>query len=100
MKKTGPYEIMIHLLFWLMYALIYNAVSKKYNVNTLIPYNTFITIAVQISLVYFIRYYLFKKYFHRGKPVLFSFLAISLILYTIPVVWMITMIISKINVTF
>jgi len=100
MKKSRIYQIMFHFLFWLLYTLVFYAVNKKYSVNTFIPYNTFITTAVQISLVYFIRYYLFEKYFEKGKPVLFSFLALSSILYFIPVVWMMTMIIGKINVTF
>jgi LytS/YehU family sensor histidine kinase len=100
MKKRRIYQIMFHFLFWLLYTLVFYAVNKKYNVNTFIPYNTFITTAVQISLVYFIRYYLFEKYYEKGKPVLFSFLALSSILYFIPVVWMMTMIIGKINVTF
>jgi LytS/YehU family sensor histidine kinase len=66
----------------------------------LIPGNIFITTAVQIGLVYFIRYYLFKKYYEKGKPVLFSFLALVTVLYFIPIAWMISMIIFKINVTF
>jgi len=91
---------MFHFLFWLLYTMVFYTVNTKYNVNTIIPYYTFITAAVQISLVYFIRYYLFCKYYQRGKPVLFLILALSSILYFIPAVWMITMIISKINVTF
>jgi len=80
--------------------MVFYAVTIKYNVNTIIPHYIFITAAVQIGLVYFISNFLFKKYYQKGKPVLFSFLAFSSILYFIPVVWMITMIISKINVTF
>jgi len=91
---------MFHCLFWLLYTLVFYAVNKKYNINSFIPWNTFVTTAVQISLVYFIRYYLFNKYHQKGKPVLFSFLALSSILYSIPVVWMIAMIICNINVTF
>ena len=100
MKKNRIYQIMFHLLFWLLYTLVFYAASKRYNVNTFIPWNTFITTAAQISLVYFIRFYLFNKYYLKGKPVLFSFLALSSILYFIPVVWMITMIVCNINVTF
>lgn len=91
---------MLHFLFWLLYTLVFYAVSTKYNVNTSIPYSIFIITAVQIGLVYFIRYYLFRKYYQNGKPMLFTILAISSILYFIPVVWMITMIIFNINVTF
>jgi len=100
MKKSRIYQIMFHCLFWLLYTLVFYAVNKKYNINSFIPWNTFVTTAVQISLVYFIRYYLFNKYHQKGKPVLFSFLALSSILYSIPVVWMIAMIICNINVTF
>jgi len=100
MKKSRIYQIMFHCLFWLLYTLVSYAVNKKYNVNTIIPYNTFITTAVQISLVYFIRYYLFKKYYQKGKQVYFSLLALSSIIYFVPLVWMITMIICNINVTF
>jgi len=91
---------MLHLLFWVLYTLVLYEVSTKYNVNTSIPYSVFITTAVQIGLVYFIRYYLFRKYYQNGKPILFTILAISSILYFIPVVWMATMIIFNINVTF
>ena len=91
---------MFHFFFWLSYTLIFYAVNKKYNVNTIIPFYTFITTAVQISLIYFIRYYLFNKYYQRGRPMLFSLLALSSILYFIPLVWMITLIICDINVTF
>jgi len=64
------------------------------------PYRIFITTAVQIGLVYFIRYYLFNKYYQDGKPMLFTILAVSSVLYFIPVVRMIAMIVFKINVTF
>lgn len=100
MKKIRLYQILLHFLVWLLYTLVFYAASTKYNVDTVIPYSAFITTAVQIGLVYFIRYYLFSKYYLNGKPLLFSILAISSILYFIPVVWMIAMIISKINVTF
>jgi LytS/YehU family sensor histidine kinase len=100
MKKRRIYQFIFHFVFWLLYALIFYAVSIKYKVNTIIPMNILITTGVQISLVYFIRYYLFKKYYEKGRPVLFSFLALVTVLYFIPVVWMITMIIFKINVTF
>jgi two-component system LytT family sensor kinase len=100
MKKLRPYQIIFHLLFWLLYTLVFYAVNKKYNVNTFVPLNTFITTAVQIGLVYFIRFYLFSKYYQKGRPVFFSFLALSSVIYTIPVVWMITMIICNFNVTF
>jgi LytS/YehU family sensor histidine kinase len=100
MQKSRIYQIIFHFLFWLLYALVFYAVNRKYNINIFIPYYTFVTTAAQISLVYFIRYYLFKRYYEKGNPVMFSFLALSSILYFIPVVWMITMIISKINVTF
>jgi len=100
MKKIRLYQIALHFLFWFLYTLVFYAVSTKYNVNTVIPYSTFITTAAQIGLVYFIRYYLFNKYYLNGKPMLFSILALSSILYFIPVVWMIAMIIFNINVTF
>jgi two-component system LytT family sensor kinase len=100
MKKNRIYQIMFHSLFWLLYTMVFYTVCIKYNVNTVIPYYTFVTAAVQIGLVYFISNFLFKEYYQKGKPVLFSILAFSSILYFIPVVWMITMIISKINVTF
>lgn len=100
MKKIRLYHIILHFLFWLLYILVFYAVNTKYNVNTFIPFSTFITTSVQISLVYFIRYYLFNKFYQKGKPSLFSILALSSILYFIPLVWMITMIICKINVTF
>jgi len=100
MKKIRIYQIILHFLFWLLYTLVFYAVSKKYNVNTSLPYRIFITAAVQIGLVYFIRYYLFSKYYQNGKSILFIILAISSILYFIPVVWMITMLILDINVTF
>jgi two-component system, LytTR family, sensor kinase len=100
MNKIRPYQIIFHLLFWILYTLIFYALNKKYNVNTLVPFNTFITTAVQIGLIYFIRYYLFPKYYQKGRPVFFSFLALSSILYFIPIVWMVAMIIFKINVTF
>ena len=100
MQKSRIYQIIFHFLFWLLYTMVFYAVTIKYNVNTIIPHYIFITAAVQIGLVYFISNFLFKKYYQKGKPVLFSFLAFSSILYFIPVVWMITMIISKINVTF
>jgi two-component system LytT family sensor kinase len=91
---------MLHLLFWVLYTLAFYAVSTYYNINTFIPYNIFITAAVQISLVYVIRYYLYNKYYQKGKSVMFLLLSLSLILYSIPVVWIITMIMSGINVTF
>jgi sensor histidine kinase YesM len=100
MKKRRIYHFIFHFVFWLLYALIFYAVSIKYKVNTIIPMNILITTGVQISLVYFIRYYLFKKYYEKGKPVLFSFLALVTVLYFIPIAWMISMIIFKINVTF
>ena len=100
MKMSRILQITLHLLFWLLYALVFYAVNRKYNINIFIPYYTFVTTAAQISLVYFIRYYLFKRYYEKGNPVMFSFLALSSILYFIPVVWMITLIIRKINVTF
>jgi len=91
---------MLHLLFWALYTLVFYTVSTYYNINPIIPYNIFITAAAQISLVYFIRYYLYNKYYLKGKSFMFFFLALSLILYFIPVVWIIAMIISGINVTF
>ena len=100
MKKIRLYNIILHLLFWLLYTFIFYSVSTKYNVNPSIPFGTFITTAIQIGLVYFIRYFLFNKYYQNGRLVLFSFLALSSILYFIPVVWMVAMIIYKINVTF
>jgi len=100
MKKIRLYQIMLHFLFWLLYTLGFYAVSTKYSVNTSMPYSIFITTAVQIGLVYFIRYYLFNKYYQDGKPMLFTILAVSSVLYFIPVVRMIAMIIFKINVTF
>ena len=100
MKKIRLYQILLHFLLWLLYTLVFYAVSTKYDVHTIIPYSTFITTAAQIGLVYFIRYYLFNKYYLNGKPMLFSILALSSILYIIPVVWMIAMIIFNINVTF
>ena len=100
MKKIIPYQIVLQLLFWLLYILGFYTVSTKYNVNTVIPYSTFITTAAQIGLVYFIRYYLFNKYYLNGKPMLFTILALSSILYFIPIVWMIAMLLFNINVTF
>jgi len=100
MKKIRLYQIMLHFLFWLLYTLVFYAVSTKYSVNTSMPYRIFITTAVQIGLVYFIRYYLFNKYYQDGKPMLFTILAVSSVLYFIPVVRMIAMIVFKINVTF
>jgi len=100
MKKNRIFQIMFHCLFWLLYTLVFYAISTKYKVNSTIPENTFITTAVQISLVYFIRYYLFNKYYRNGRPVMFSLLALSSILYFIPIVWMIAMLIFNINVTF
>jgi two-component system LytT family sensor kinase len=100
MKKIRLFQIIFHFLFWLLYTLAFYAISKKYNVTAFIPYSTFITTAVQIGLVYFIRYFLFSKYYQNGRPVMFLLLALSSILYFIPVVWMITMIIFDINVTF
>jgi LytS/YehU family sensor histidine kinase len=100
MKKIRLYHIMFHFLFWLLYILAFYAISTKYSLNAGIPYSTFITAAVQIGLVYFIRYFLFNKYYQNGRPVMFLLLALSSILYFIPVVWMITMIIFDINVTF
>jgi len=100
MKKRRIYQILSHLLFWALYVLVFYTISTKYNVDTFVPYNIYITSAVQISLVYLIRYYLFNRYYLKGKSLLFIFQAIALIIYSIPVVWMITMIICKINVTF
>ena len=90
---------MLHLLFWVLYTLVFYTVSTYYNINPIIPYNIFITAAVQISLVYVIRYYLYNKYYQKGKSVMFFILSLSLILYFIPVVWIIAMIMSGINVT-
>jgi len=98
--KSRIYQTMFHFFFWLSYTLVFYAVNEKYYVNTIIPFYTFITTAVQISLIYFIRYYLFNKYYLRGRPVLFSLLALSSILYFVPLVWMITLIMCDINVTF
>jgi LytS/YehU family sensor histidine kinase len=100
MKRINLYHIILHLLFWVLYTLVFYAVSTYYNINTAIPFNIFITAAVQISLVYVIRYYLFNKYYKKGKPVMFFLLSLSLILYFIPIVWIIAMIMSGINVTF
>jgi len=100
MKKIRLYHIMFHFLFWLLYILAFYAISTKYNLNSGIPYSIFITAAVQIGLVYFIRYFLFSKYYRNGRPGMFLLLALSSIIYFIPVVWMITMIIFDINVTF
>ena len=100
MKKIRLYHIMLHLLFWLLYILVFYAIGTKYSLNAGIPYSTFITPAVQIGLVYFIRYFLFNKYYQNGRPVMFLLLALSSVLYFIPVVWMITLIIFDINVTF
>lgn len=98
MKKNRIYILMLHIVFWLSYTLISFAISTKYNIN--IPLNFLITTAVQIGLVYFIRYYLFVKYFEKGKTVLFSFLSLVSVLYFIPLARMLTMVIFKINVTF
>lgn len=100
MRKTKLYHIIFHFLFWLLYFLAFYAISAKYKLNAGIPYSTFITTTVQIVLVYFIRYFLFRKYYQNGRPMLFLLLALSSILYFIPVVWMITMIVFNINVTF
>lgn len=100
MNTRRIYIILFHFIFWLLYSLVSYAISIKYNAGIIIPGKNFITTAVQIGLVYFIRYYLFTKYFVNGKPVLFAFLAILLILYFIPVTWMIAMLAFKINVTF
>jgi len=100
MKRIRLYPIMLHLLFWVLYTLVSYAVSTYYNINTAIPFNIFITAAVQISLVYVIRYYLYNKYYKKGKPVMFFLLSLTLILYFIPLVWIIAMIMSGINVTF
>jgi len=100
MKKIRLYHIILHLLFWVLYTLVFYAVSTYYNINTVIPFNIFITAAVQIGLVYVIRYYLYNKYYQKGKPVMFFFLSLSLVLYFIPVVWIIAMIMSGINVSF
>jgi len=91
---------MLHLLFWVFYTLVFYAVSTYYHINAIIPYNIFITVAVQISLVYVIRYYLYDKYYQKGKPVMFFLLSLSLVLYFIPAVWIIAMILSGINATF
>ena len=90
---------MLHLLFWVLYTLVFYTVSTYYNINPIIPYNIFITAAVQISLVYVIRYYLYNKYYQKGKSFMFFLLSLSLILYFIPVAWIIAMIMSGINVT-
>ena len=100
MKRIRLYHIILHLLFWVLYTVVFYAVSTYYNINTIIPFNIFITAAVQISLVYFIRYYLYNKYYKKGKSVMFFLLSLSLILYFIPLVWIIAMIMSGINVTF
>jgi two-component system, LytTR family, sensor kinase len=100
MKKIRTYQIMLHFLFWILYTLVFYSVSTYYHINTVIPHNIYCTAAAQISLVYFIRYYLYNKYYQKGKSFMFFFLALSLILYLIPVVWIIAMIMSGINVTF
>ena len=100
MKRIRLYHILLHLFFWVLYTLVFYSVSTYYHINTIIPNNIFSTAAAQISLVYFIRYYLYNKYYLKGKSFMFFFLALSLILYFIPVVWIIAMIISGINVTF
>lgn len=100
MKRIRLYHIILHLLFWVLYTLVFYSVSTYYHFNTIIPNNIYITAAAQISLVYFIRCYLYNKYYLKGRSFMFFFLALSLILYFIPVVWIIAMIISGINVTF
>jgi len=100
MKRIRYNNIILHLLFWVLYIIVIYAVSTYYNINTVIPSNIFITAAVQIGLVYFTRYYLYNRYYLKGKPLIFIFISLSLILYCIPVVWIISMIISGINVTF
>ena len=100
MKKSRIYQIMFHFFFWLLYTLVIYAISTKYKVNSTIPDSTLITTAVQISLVYFIRYYLFNKYYRNGRPLMFSLLSLSSILYFIPIVWMVAMLIFNISVTF
>ena len=100
MKRIKSYQLISHVLFWLLYILVFHAVSTKYNAGPAVPWRNLVTPAIQIGLVYFIRYYVFRKYYKNGNPLLFSVIALSLILYFIPVSWMITMLISKINVTF
>ena len=100
MKKSSIYLIAFHFLFWLLYTLIFYTIGTKYSSYSVIRGNFLITTAVQIGLIYFIRYYLFKRYYEKGKPVLFLFLALVSVLYFIPIVRMISMITLKINVTF
>lgn len=100
MRKSRIYIIIFHCLCWLLYTLILHVIATKYNWNTSFPGIFISTTAVQIGLVYFIRYYLLNKYFANGKLVLFSFLALVSVFYFIPIAWMISMIIYKIDVTF
>ena len=99
MTKARLYHFTIHLLFWVLYTLGIFAVCTNYNINTTIPYNIFTTVAIQVCLVYAIRYYLYERYYEKGKAFMFYFLSLSMILYFIPVVWIIAMIITGINVT-
>ena len=57
MKRISLYHILLHLLFWVLYTLVFYSVSTYYHINTIIPNNIFSTAAAQISLVYFTRYY-------------------------------------------
>lgn len=99
-EKTKAYKIFFNLLFWGLYSFGFYQLDKSYGNNNILPYNQIITITTQVFLVYFINYFIFRRYYERGKQVEFFLYSLLLILYLIPVFRLVAMIVFKINVTF
>jgi two-component system, LytTR family, sensor kinase len=100
MERKNIYWLSLNLIFWLIYGFCYYQIISIYNLSYSIPYHHFITLVSQVFLVYFINFFLFKKYYQSGKQSHFYALAILSIIYTFPVIRLAVMIIAGINVTF